>query len=87
MTKPPAINLPLELNRRKFLKGIGLMGAAIGGLVADELKLYPNHKLEVLQTEPVPTSSTEPLQDQKDVLKPYWEKRLSTPSTPWAELI
>lgn len=87
MTKRPAIDLPLELNRRQFLKGIGLMGTAIGVLVADELKLYLNHKLEVFETEPVPTSSTELLQDQKDVLKPYWEKRLSTPCTPWAELI
>ncbi len=54
-----------DLNRRQFLKGIGLIGVGGGTALADHV-LRSNEPGQAAQTDLVPTSSTIPLQGESD---------------------
>ncbi len=56
-----------DLNRRQFLKGIGLIGVGGGTALADHV-LRSNEPGQAAQTDLVPTSSTIPLQGESDSL-------------------
>lgn len=59
--------LRLDLNRRQFLKGIGLIGAGAGTVLVDQV-LRSNEPVGAAQASPEPTSSTMPLQGESDSL-------------------
>ncbi len=59
-------HFPLDLKRRQFLKGIGLMGAGVGAVMADEFLLHPNDKVKAAPTNSEPTSSTKQLQGESN---------------------
>ena len=58
-------HLSLDVNRRQFLKGIGLIGAGTGTVLADHI-LRSNASAEAAQTNPESTSSTKTLLDESE---------------------
>ena len=58
-------HLSLDVNRRQFLKGIGLIGAGTGTVLADHI-LRSNAPAEAAQTNPESTSSTKTLLDESE---------------------
>src|SRR5919199_2252995 len=60
-------HLSLDVNRRRFLKGIGFIGAGAGAVLADHI-LRSNEPAEAAQTNWVPTSNTKQLQGESDSL-------------------
>src|SRR5205085_4605251 len=59
-------HFPPDLKRRQFLKGIGLMGAGVGAVMADEFLLHPNDKVKAAPTNSEATSSTKQLQGESN---------------------
>jgi aryl-alcohol dehydrogenase-like predicted oxidoreductase len=60
-------HLSLDVNRRRFLKGIGFIGAGAGAVLADHI-LRSNEPVEAAETNWVPTSNTKQLQGESDSL-------------------
>ncbi|HEY9600108.1 MAG TPA: aldo/keto reductase [Allocoleopsis sp.] len=61
-------DLPLDLNRRRFLQGISLMGAGLGGTVFADQFLHSTQPAEAAPTDSVHTSGTNPPDESKTLL-------------------